>query len=120
MRRRLYLQLGEFARAALEEHAARAGRGLGPLFRDAVRHYLSNGSDRAAWRVPHFRRGELSPAVAAAVAVELSEADRRMLEERARLEHASAAQLLEHAALCYLADVAAGRVGRPITLRTRP
>jgi hypothetical protein len=113
MRSLLTLELGEFTREALDAQAARGGAGIASVVSKAVGHYFSQGGERAAWRLPDFRRQGRPLATAGALAVELAETDRRRLEERARLEQASPAQVLEHAALCYLADLAAGRVAAP-------
>jgi hypothetical protein len=120
MHREVPLRLDQFGRTALEEQARRHRGSVDELVRTAVIYYLSDlESERAAARVPGLgraRRGEPSPL---RVELSLEEAQWLALEAEARRQFVSLAQLIQHAAFYYLADLEAGRVAAQVFERSQ-
>ena len=113
MANEVVLDLGEFARTALDRVASRDGGSRSAVVRTAWRYYLAESdSQRSGWPFPPYSPSE-QPAEdpASAVAVRLDDETWRSLVEQARRQNATPAALAEHAMLLYLADIESGRVG---------
>jgi len=113
-------EVSEFALARIEARAERDHFAVGSLLGQAVYHYVADkGSGRAAWAYPRFRReAEVrGRAIEASLAVDedtLSEFAAAAAQQTVSLE-----QLVEHAALYFLADLDSGRVAERIVQSLR-
>jgi hypothetical protein len=101
----LTLHLDEFGRKALAEHVRLRKCSAASVLSAAARHYLADRpAARIAWRMPRFgrlrdrRRGSR-------VDVSLDDQVWRALEAEAMLQGVTTAELGEHAALYFLADL---------------
>lgn len=110
-----------FGSAALAGHAAERGSEATDVIVAAARHLLAElGRGRMAVRLPHWARpsDEGSPRVH--MHCELPPDTAEALEGLAAQQGVPVRHLLEHAALLYLADVDAGRLGEPDAAQLKP
>jgi predicted DNA-binding ribbon-helix-helix protein len=108
--RALTLHLDDFGREALDQFARQRRDSHSAAVRVASLYYLADRDEgRPAWRVRRFAKDE---AIASpGVRVRLDEATWRVLHKEAERQDVSAAELIRHAVLYFLADVDSGRVG---------
>jgi hypothetical protein len=105
MPRILTLHLDEFGRKALAEHGRLRRCSAASALSAAARHYLADReAGRIGWLMPRFRRfGDVRRG--ARVDVSLDDQLWWALEAEAALQGVTTAQLGEHAALYFLADL---------------
>ena len=107
----------EFGWSSLEERAQAERLDLGGLVSQACAYYESElDTGRPATRASGF--GPPAGGEARALMIELPEESFRRLGREADLQGIPFERLLAHAALLYLADVDAGRVGERIVRRS--
>lgn len=117
MQRSVTIELSRFAFEAL---AGEEGEGRehvpARLARD-IRCYLDEaGSEKPGWRYPDFLRGR-EPGERMRVEISIEEELWHALEEEAERQAVSTAELVEHVALFYAAEVNAGRLTERILER---
>ncbi len=108
--RSVTLDFDDFGHRALEEQSRRFELSRDDFLRLATLHFLTDlESERAATRVPSFRRGPEQEG-GLTLALELEISAWRSLEEEAARQRVRLERLLEHAVLYFIADIDAGRV----------
>ena len=104
----LKFHLDDFGREALEQFARRRRDSHSAAVRTASLYYLADREEgRPAWPVV---RCATDPAGSSGVTVRLDDETWRALQDEAERQDVSAADLIRHAVLYFLADVDSGRV----------
>lgn len=110
MRRSMTLGLGGFGRATLEEQAQRYALTTEELVSRAAEYYLADrGEQRAAWRVPRFRREAGAPGDVE-LELDLDPEVWEELRQESERQGVPVERVVEHAALYLVADLESGRV----------
>jgi hypothetical protein len=111
-RRTLRFALAGFGGERLAAESARSGMAVEDVVRVAVQHYVSElASFRMARRFPAAMRIRRPASRSLEIASGAEPGAWRALAREAKRQGVSTEQLLEHAALCYLADLDSGRGG---------
>jgi predicted transcriptional regulator len=104
----LKFQLDDFGRDALKQFARQRRDSHSAAVRTASLYYLADREEgRPAWPVVRYAT---DPANSSGVTVRLDDETWRALQEEAERQDVSAADLIRHAVLYFLADVDSGRV----------
>jgi predicted DNA-binding ribbon-helix-helix protein len=107
--RALTLHLDDFGREALEQFVRQRRDSHSAAVRIASLYYLADRDEgRPAWRVPSCAADAIA---SPGVTVRLDEETWKALHNEAERQDVSAAELIRHAVLYFLADVDSGRVG---------
>jgi hypothetical protein len=112
--RTIAVTVGEFALSSLAGGSGESP-GLSPSLVQVIRYYLADrGSDRAGWRYPGFLREDNQVSPVREVRFTVETAIWKEFTEEAERQAVSVDQLLQHAALYFMADRDAGRLAQRI------